>query len=673
MRASLGDIAKSVDSRLGPPERDIIRDLIYAWQGLDNTLFKWDETDSIVMPTGLTFPLTSLLRELLEPALLYRSLRRQVDMSLSHENKKPGVIEQALMSAIDDELNNYLRIIGEIEAEIRASGGERSSWQQETTNNKENFGNNTVNGSVGESFRLGSEPSFESDDCGLSLRMCLYLLREVICGLRLLHSITAEIADKRIHGCQILSLIFRYTTNGNQFVKSFSEKLLKHASVPFYTMLDEWISLGQLNDMFEELFIVRTSSTSSGSGPSSTDTAGGLSTFTFKKEMVPTYLTKAVALRVFETGKSLHFLHTACQDTAWIDDRRTLYTNISDYTMIDKVLAENHKQVVDRLAWLMRNKLKLHAHLEGLKEYMLLSKGEFVQILVDESFRILQRPAMDLHRHHLTDILETALRGSSNSIFSVNKYDPVQSDIANCVDARMLEPGHGDSGWELFTLEYRLSGPLKTVLLDSFSSRGYLRVFNFLWRIQWVSASLQRAWSLMALGARTHRLTGTKWIFVRKICQQMMQFIHELQYYLSYEVIETSWAQLQSKINDKSLTVDEIVRAHHEYLEQIMQKGLFKGSNVTSECSLALTSGLHSQLKNILRFSSQVAEMQKLVSSSIPDEQELFKGLFKSIHKEQRKFHDITRHLVRTLTTVDDEEMRFLAVRLDFNDFYKNL
>lgn len=660
MRLSPGEVLKSTVAHQNPPDNEIIRDLIYAWQGLDNKLFAWDENGSIVLPTGITFPLASLLRELLEPALLYRSLKEQIE--LSRRNKQTGIIAQALMSAIDEELSNYLRIIGEIESEIRncpdasdhvaISSAQDASLQE---NNKENMAQ--------PSSGKGDSVSSALPRNALTLRMCLYLLREVISGLRLLHSIVTEVSTNHRHGCQILSVIHRYTLNGNDFVKTFAEKLLKRASFPLYTMLNSWVSIGHLNDPFDEMFVALSS-------PSSAATA--IDSYLFRSDKVPSYMDASLAMRAFETGKTLKFLRVDCKDTAWINERRTKFTNITEYSMMYKALAKNHTQVVERLGWLMRNDLKLFVHLEGLKDYMFLSKGEFVQILIDEAFTVLDRPATELHRHHLTGILETALRGCGQ-VQGASRVHALQDEVMNCVDARMLEAGHGETGWELFTLEYRLTGPLKAVLLDQYSSRAYLRIFNFLWRIKWVSASLQQAWSHLALGARSHRLIGTKWIFARKICQQMMHFAHELQYYLSYEVIESSWTQLQSKLSQSSLSIDETVRAHHRYLKYIMDKGLFSGDNISKDCSLSLTSSLHSQLKGILRFSTQVSEMQILARSSIPEEQELLKSMFRSIQKEQKRFHDTTRHLVRTLTTVDDEEMRFLAVRLDFNDFYKNL
>ena len=56
----------------------------------------------------------------------------------------------------------------------------------------------------------------------------------------------------------------------------------------------------------------------------------------------------------------------------------------------------------------------------------------------------------------------------------------------------MLEFTQGELGWDVFTLEYKVSAPLDTVL-DPRSMDEYLKMFQHLWQIKRVEYSLSGA------------------------------------------------------------------------------------------------------------------------------------------------------------------------------------
>ena len=81
----------------------------------------------------------------------------------------------------------------------------------------------------------------------------------------------------------------------------------------------------------------------------------------------------------------------------------------------------------------------------------------------------LGKPANSLYRHNLTANLETAIRSSNL------QQDPAQ--ILRRLDARMLEYSHGEIGWDVFTLEYKVDPPIDTVL-DQDAAEKYLKLFK---------------------------------------------------------------------------------------------------------------------------------------------------------------------------------------------------
>jgi len=62
-----------------------------------------------------------------------------------------------------------------------------------------------------------------------------------------------------------------------------------------------------------------------------------------------------------------------------------------------------------------------------------------------------------VHRHNLSGVLESAIR-ATNAQFE-------DEDILNRLDVRLLEQSPGDNGWDVFSLDYHVDGPIGTVSL----------------------------------------------------------------------------------------------------------------------------------------------------------------------------------------------------------------
>ena len=67
----------------------------------------------------------------------------------------------------------------------------------------------------------------------------------------------------------------------------------------------------------------------------------------------------------------------------------------------------------------------------------------------------LDKPASTRISRLLASILDKCIR-STNS-----QYD--DSDVLKRLDVRISEPSQGDSGWDVFSLDYKVDGPLATV------------------------------------------------------------------------------------------------------------------------------------------------------------------------------------------------------------------
>ncbi|KAG9538697.1 hypothetical protein KCU79_g20015, partial [Aureobasidium melanogenum] len=275
-----------------------------------------------------------------------------------------------------------------------------------------------------------------------------------------------------------------------------------------------------------------------------------------------------------------------------------------DTATLESSIDSAYKGTMARLIHLMEDKFKLFEHLAALKKYLLLGQGDFVALLMESLASNLDRPANSQYRHTLTAQLEHAIRNSNA------QYD--SPDVLRRLDARMLELSHGEIGWDVFTLEYRVDSPLD-VIVTPWASKQYLKVFNFLWRVKRVEFALGSTWRRTMTGARgVLGAVGDKvdadWKNARGGIAEMIHFVSQLQHYILFEVIEAGWEGLQKAMRTPDATLDDLISAHGAYLRSITRKGLLapSGSQASSSTAPDFTAQLHELLKLMLAYKDAV-------------------------------------------------------------------
>jgi len=185
----------------------------------------------------------------------------------------------------------------------------------------------------------------------------------------------------------------------------------------------------------------------------------------------------------------------------------------------------------------------------------------------------------------------------------------------------MLELSHGEIGWDVFTLEYKISPPVD-VIVTPFGSKQYLKVFNFLWRVKRVEFALGSTWRRCTTGSRVvlravQDKVGRDWKTARCVIAEMVHFISQLQYYILFEVIEASWNELERAMHKPESTLDDLIQAHAAYLNSITRKGLL-GSSTTD-----FTGQLHELLKTMLAYKEAVDGLYSFSAAEFTKRQEL--------------------------------------------------
>ncbi|TKY85174.1 hypothetical protein EX895_006254 [Sporisorium graminicola] len=622
---SKAQLLRNLRQQLGKkqiPEDELLQDVIFIMQGINGRHvrfqeeFQYDAVDEagaagptkvvrVVFNEGeagyINAPTKRIVHRLAELGQLYK---RVSEFSQQRSTvSASGLIMQSLCHFISNELTGFYRLVASLEAQMNAGGKGKSG---------------TAGGSEASA---GVEP--ETPTTYVTLKRLSLWTEEMTLRFRLMSTIIESCQDA--HGGSLVSLIHSYTFNGDPFIRRFTSGLLDEVSKPFFHSLSLWIYEGELQDPFHEFFVElnddpRKASQSRSNGnpsdgdlPSFSDLDGDAASlwqnkFVFRKEMLPSFLQESFGRKIFSTGKSLNFIRQSCGDVDWVATRHTIsgpsaQLRYTDLTGLESTIEKAFTSASKRLLDIFLDEFRLLEHLRALKDYLMLARGDFVDLLMASLGPSLSRPANSLFRHNLTASLETAIRGSNA------QHD--DAEILRRLDARILEFSTGDTGWDTFTLEYKLDSPVNTVL-DNQAMVGYQTIFTHLWKIKRVELALNSSWlRLHETGTslcRIKRGTGNTMLAeLRRQSQQamlmlseMIHFIRQMQGFAQLEVIEYSWNDLLTFFSRRQGDLDELIESHRAYLNALIGKVLLRGGKRGSRDYLA--GELKAQFDSILAF-----------------------------------------------------------------------
>lgn len=116
---------------------------------------------------------------------------------------------------------------------------------------------------------------------------------------------------------------------------------------------------------------------------------------------------------------------------------------------------------------------------------------------------------------------------------------------------KLLEQNPGDSGWEIFSLNYSVDEPLNTILTPEVMF-GYLKIFSFLWKLKRVEHTLSESWRMIA--TRRHDMSCL--VEIRQdlhacnlLRHEMMYFITNLNSFMQVEVLESALKTFTDDLN----------------------------------------------------------------------------------------------------------------------------
>ncbi|KAI9217075.1 Spc98 family-domain-containing protein [Blastocladiella britannica] len=694
------------------PEPVLVHDLLYVLQGLDGRLMKWDSATSqyeLDPSAGIPRPTRDLMHKISELGFIYKQVasyleetRQAAGAPSSNPAADPaatvpapraiGLVEQSFAAALQAELTQYFRLVALLSA--TASRGT------------------------------------------LTLRRLWLWSVEPLHRLRVMSAMVAS--ARGLHGGSLAGVVHSYAHHGDPALERFVQTVLRAMCAPLFAMIRRWVYEGDLVDPHKEFFVAASS------GVGDDDENWWKLKYRLRGEMVPGFVDRVLARKILLIGKSLNFLRFRMKDASWVAHRAAAGAREATVIEYGDLVAFEHsidhaaKITTERLVDRMFHEYGLMDHLGALKRYLLMGQGDFVQCLMESIGKDLDKPAPTLYRHHLTGTLEQAIR-SSNAQFD-------NQDVLRRLDVRLLASAPGDTGWDVFSLDYAVSSPINTVITAQAMSR-YHQLFKFMWSVKRAATALEQAWRGHLADARRYlgrerstlafldddadELQATFAVYHRA-WGEMAHFVHQVQYYIMFEVVECTWDEFLVELQKKTdpavtattsatgaggtaasapatpgrarqppLELDAIIVAHNRFINKIAQRGLLiaVGKDGTREAGSAFSfDKVFPAVHQLCAAREQMVEYaqwkarQPSATAGARDQENSWRGpsdlaagltdkyrgrpgrsiaeIRSMVEDARSTFKVQIGELLYQLSTDQDDTKRNLKVRLNFNEYY---
>lgn len=498
---------------------------------------------------------------------------------------------------------------------------------------------------------------------------------------------------KNLKGGPLATALYDHLYNGNPVRRSLAESFLKAACRPLQDMLSHWLVEGEIKDPHNEFFIEEIREVSS-------DRLWHHK-YRVVNARLPVFVSKPMARKILVSGKSINFLREVCEDRTPIKGREELkqafeansedlFGAVSDsklHDMIDLVYLNTSKKVLD----IALGQYRLLEHLQAMRKYLLLGQGDFINLLMENLKDELDRPAKDLYQHALFSIVSTSVRATS-------QLD--DAEILNHLDVKLVHAIDGDRGWDIFTLQYTVHGPLATIL--ELNMGKYQELFKPLWKAKHTEFVLDNIWKDQMLNAKR---IGNFWQQLAPVTyrlhaytSEMIHFIHQMQYYILFEVIECSWVAFIKRVQSAK-ALDDILEAHEFFLNEV-RVGIFLDNETKQTLYLHLDiiydsimkleewqadfyGMIFKEMEARIIFENEIVASEKAGQYGVTTEkrlerdqsQKMFEQVVSSLKKELdgigSSYEKYVNDFLLMLTSSKDPNLQRFGIRLDFNEFYK--
>jgi hypothetical protein len=337
---------------------------------------------------------------------------------------------------------------------------------------------------------------------------------------------------------------------------------------------------------------------------------------------------------------------------------------------IDLIHILINKEVIN----IIYSKFNFRENLDSINKYLLLGQGDMMQSLMESLFEELKKPANHIYKHNLQANLETAIRATNA------QYN--DKECLNKLNIKLLDVSTGDTGWDIFVLEYNVEVPL-TVIFNKGLLKEYQKLFFFFWKIKRIEYSQDhQVWRKFMTFSRAF---GNKYNKMRNVIQramlfnqQVIHFINNLHNYLALEVLETQYKTIIEKI-PKIKKLDELIELHKNFVENIINQCLLNQENSTLYKKIIKIFDLIMRFRTA--FDVLTTSFYEFNYENRNNNNNDFINLNNNFTNEAanqisilfENFKEQITDLINTIEYFGKGNLKYLAMKLDYNYYYSLL
>ncbi|XP_075981312.1 gamma-tubulin complex component 4 [Anticarsia gemmatalis] len=537
-----------------------------------------------------------------------------------------------------------------------------------------------------------------------------FVYSHVVCyrGLfNTLNRIITTIEQRRLTGCQILSLVNQYILTGNEKVHDAIIRIFACINKVFVNQLCTWLLYGELKDPYQEFFIVSQGSDSDTflSSPSNTTCDKSLVStlqdttlecgYSLNANMIPYFVPLSLAQEVlfigrtvilfgfdpkkvkknssFVANRSLMPLQKCGIDsrrfTIWEDKEAEFHEKLQKLKNPDvfevcnlRGVIREIKECVTKHLWMVAvEEAQLLHELRLMKDFYLLGRGELFLELLRLTAHMLDKPTTRTSTRDMNHAFQLAAR----AVFLSNNMDiekfsfelPYVKPNISANSSINDDSSTVSDGWSTIILKYDFKWPLHLLFTPEVLAR-YNDMFRLLLRIKKTQHDLHSLWKAYKQSTSF------------SMCQlhnKLMFLMDNLQHYMQADVLETNFSRFMDAV-DKTNDFEKLKKAHANFLADILsQSFLTVSSSADSECSGDTTESINNpvfcNIMDLLKLCHSFCGMNEAVEDKEAEDYYI-KGY-------SDRFNKLVKQLMQLLVSLRDRPcgvyLARLLMRLDYN------
>ncbi|KAI4286789.1 MAG: hypothetical protein L6R35_003958 [Caloplaca aegaea] len=420
--------------------------------------------------------------------------------------------------------------------------------------------------------------------------------------------------------------------SGDPAARALLQSLLRDASRPYMTMLNEWLHHGGIKDRHAEFLIKEQKSIKREKLEEDFTDEYWEKRYTIRDLEVPPQL-EAVKEKVLLAGKYLNVVRE-CGGVDISKEVHDVPKSFDDPRFLDNINSA-YAHANSSLLSLLLTTHALSARLQSMKHYFFLDHSDFFTYFLDLSASELKKPFRHVNVSKLQSLLDLVLRQPG----SIATQDPFKEDVKvhmndvglmkflmGVVNVRGIEQDdandlgtaekhrtpaapHASStteadssnmtGFEALEFKFSVPFPLSLVI----SSKTVLRyqiLFRYLLSMRHLEGLLVNSWEdHNKVLSWTHRSKDPRLEMWKRrawtLRSRMLVFVQQFTYYCTAEVIEPNWQRLMARVNggqdsataqDSGVTprvnrtVDELMEDHVDFLDTCLKECMLMNSRL---------------------------------------------------------------------------------------------